>query len=754
MPNIKDWSYNYGTVATATTITCDPPACSSGDLLLAILSTDTGQQTYTSPGWTSSFSYTNTVNLGIMYKYASASESTWTFTYSAQETANIAVISIEDVHPTIPFNGQQFTGSRTSLARNVMPRIVTTSASCLIIYAGAHSSVAVPTIIEGPVSYLFGKDGNAHSDCISWTIQSLPGSSSADVYISSLAAAAQQLAVIAINPPSVGAINIPGYCAKDLSDFIDPISSTTPYNGNTAFAATATSYFSSLLNGKTLSNGTTAAQADYGINTYHGVGRITGVATKGTWAGATTIQAVSNRVIATGKNIISHVMPLTPITMQTTDNVTLTGTMGLTFGMVSQANIDYKMWHVHGSGTPWKESRTPVIINSLNTTGIISSSGSLNTSSGSLLGFGWAISGFTVAPVWTFASLWVLDTTTVAGGTPEHPLKIDGIVNATSTGKERMSVVQQGKGQMLILQPIQIGDGGTNKVYLDLNASAVEFPKIYDKKNKLTNYCSVPNVAGITLYSGNTDVFKITNAVVSSADEYFFNIHPSSSLSASYDFSGLTIVGGRVTLYPVTAYDSITFSDCNEIYAYNCYLTNCSITTPKPYASSSLLINPSTTLENVSFSTTNTASYAIRIINTGSYYFSNVTFNGYNKSIKIDAISGSVTLNLINSNTPTTSSLGATVIINNTVNITLTGLKDNTEVRVYQFGTINELTGIENAVDGSLNNRSFSFSLQSSTNVTIVVSNILYEYISFNYIIPESNSSIPIQQRIDRNYKN
>lgn len=56
-------------------------------------------------------------------------------------------------------------------------------------------------------------------------------------------------------------------------------------------------------------------------------------------------------------------------------------------------------------------------------------------------------------------------------------------------------------------------------------------------------------------------------------------------------------------------------------------------------------------------------------------------------------------------------STSATTTVNNNISITLTGMIDNTEVRVYAEDTITELAGIENVVDGSLNDRCFTFAL-------------------------------------------
>jgi len=91
----------------------------------------------------------------------------------------------------------------------------------------------------------------------------------------------------------------------------------------------------------------------------------------------------------------------------------------------------------------------------------------------------------------------------------------------------------------------------------------------------------------------------------------------------------------------------------------------------------------------------------------------------------------------------------STTIIAGLTQVTLTGLVPNTEVRVLDNTTQVELAGIENS------GTSFSFSLSSAIVVDIVIHNIEYEYIRINnFTVPSNDTSIPIEQRFDRNYSN
>lgn len=79
--------------------------------------------------------------------------------------------------------------------------------------------------------------------------------------------------------------------------------------------------------------------------------------------------------------------------------------------------------------------------------------------------------------------------------------------------------------------------------------------------------------------------------------------------------------------------------------------------------------------------------------------------------------------------------------------LTLTGLQPNSEVRVYQTGTATEIAGIESS------GTTFS-TITSESSVDIVVHSLGYEYQRIEGADTSSNLTLPIQQRVDRNYRN
>jgi hypothetical protein len=182
----------------------------------------------------------------------------------------------------------------------------------------------------------------------------------------------------------------------------------------------------------------------------------------------------------------------------------------------------------------------------------------------------------------------------------------------------------------------------------------------------------------------------------------------------------------------------------------------------EPSGAVGVLSDDPSLIEDCSFLSDGTG-HAIELTTPGTYTFSGNQFSGYaasgdtgNEAIYNNS-GGPVTLNIAGGgSTPSVrNGSGASTVVNNNVSVTFTGMKDNTEVRVYEAGTTTEIAGTENATSGSPDNRSFTFSEQASVSVDYVIHNLGYEQIRVNaFSIPTLDATIPIQQRRDRNYLN
>lgn len=747
MPQIIDYSYNYSTNSAGTTISCDVPSTNAGDILLALVTADTGAKTFTSSGWTAvtGGALTAATRIYLLWRVSTgvSEPASYTFTASSGETFNCTIISIRDADTTTPF----ITPTTTTRASHntAFPSITTDRDNSLILYYGGHPSTSViPSIIEGNVIQLLQIDGTAHSDSIGWTIQEKAGATGTTV-ISSVTGTTYNgpLLTIAIRPPSSGATLIPAYCSSDNSSLLHSVQLTT-FRGTSAMASN-TANFGTSLAGKTVAGATTVARKDIGINTYRPTtGQPSPV--NRTWSSSTITMSSILTDIA-NKNILVHVRPYLPIDIQTLESVGLG--RGIAFGMYSTSGSAYKIHHVHGANTTWGINYAPLVINTGATKGVIGSAGTLDANN--IAGFGFFVSGFVVAADIAWTMLWALDTTVVNGGNSNTPVNIEGIVTAIATGHERMSAIQQGKNQMLCLQPFQLGNG-TNNIYLNLFSAAIEFPEQYNINSKQVFYCSADNVAGVTFYTSASDYMDLRSSIWSSESKFHWRWNSLSSSSATVLTEGMQVIGaGDVQLCSSVSFTEVVFNNCTTITQNSGIVDSCNIT------NSLLKSNNLSNISNSSFESTTTG-HAIEITTPGTYTFNGNTFSGYGITGSTNAAiynnsGGSVVINITGGGDIPTYRNGtsATTSVVSAANVTITGLKINSEVRAYlgtDPSTSTEIDGIESS------GTSFTFSQSNSgSDGYIVIFNTGYLPIKLDITYSGSDSSIPVQQILDRNYQ-
>ncbi len=136
-------------------------------------------------------------------------------------------------------------------------------------------------------------------------------------------------------------------------------------------------------------------------------------------------------------------------------------------------------------------------------------------------------------------------------------------------------------------------------------------------------------------------------------------------------------------------------------------------------------------------------------------------FSGNEVGVWFSPASGDLILNAsgttdLGSSDFTNDSSGS-VTINNNISVTFTGMKDDTQVRVELNSTGAFIDGIEDVTSGSVDDRSFTWSASAGTIVDYILHNFDnagpdYESIRvIAFTVPSDDSSIPIQQRLDRN---
>lgn len=153
--------------------------------------------------------------------------------------------------------------------------------------------------------------------------------------------------------------------------------------------------------------------------------------------------------------------------------------------------------------------------------------------------------------------------------------------------------------------------------------------------------------------------------------------------------------------------------------------------------------------------------YGIEHADSGTYTYINLVFSDNTADIDYSNTSlGDLIIQATAGSDPTTAVTGNasnTVEIQNTVTLTITGIKGDgvgekpSEVRIFSAGTKTELAGSENVTTGE-----FEFGYQGGAgNIDIRVFNLDYQPLNiFNFSLPAQNSDLPIQQIFDRNYLN
>lgn len=271
--------------------------------------------------------------------------------------------------------------------------------------------------------------------------------------------------------------------------------------------------------------------------------------------------------------------------------------------------------------------------------------------------------------------------------------------------------------------------------------------------------CSVIVPAGV---GGSMDM--------SDADMDFIGLYA----STFQGFSGGVLFNDDATNGITHDVFACNFILCGEINPGRVDMNNCAIKNSSAATAMLLEDSDNTLMQNLTFESDGTG-HALEVTHTGAGPHA-LTLKGhkYTGYASVDGSTGNevllynpgtssadITITVTQEgDTPTIMKAGGvtgTVTIVNNKTITFTGMRDNTEVRVYDSGTGVEIAGIENATAGSPDDRSFAFVDAGGNVVDYVLHNWLagvpvYETIRVNgFTIPSSDTSIGIQQRLDRN---
>lgn len=343
----------------------------------------------------------------------------------------------------------------------------------------------------------------------------------------------------------------------------------------------------------------------------------------------------------------------------------------------------------------------------------------------------------------------------IAGGSSANPLDFDDVQYAANNCVGMFPFVQRAGSAATIWAPLQFGGG--DRICLIVDKLTIQFPRRYDGVDYFA-WNAGDNVAGIKFYPKSGDVLKWTNCLFTSPSPYRWEFDAAMAASGwTMDFTGATVVGGTVTLQSAVSLDNVSFISCPAFTQNSALLSNCSFTDTKVGVAA---VGDGADITDCAFASSGTG-HALEIGGSaGTVTLDGNTFTGYagsdgstgNEAIYVNIASGTVTINILGGvATPSVRTAGATIVKNNNRTVTLTGLKNPSEVRVFSAGTQTEIsgTGAENVTSGT-----HAFSVAVGTDVDIVILALGYQNMRILTYSVDADATLPISQVLDRQYAN
>lgn len=341
-----------------------------------------------------------------------------------------------------------------------------------------------------------------------------------------------------------------------------------------------------------------------------------------------------------------------------------------------------------------------------------------------------------------------------SGGTSGIPLTWDDVRTAANSYSLRMEFIE---GTTCVV-PLKFG--GHQPIFVDASNFALEWPRQADRSAgaRRCKFHVDDDVCGVSIDGRAGDVIKLRSCIIKGNNRIKFTVEPTALATATYDFDGLTLINALATLRPIYTFSGINFVDStvnlNTAVVDDCFFTNTVVNAD--------LANVGN-ISNCGFVGDNTGHGLVITGSASTINFTGNSFAGFastngstgNEAIYVNIATGTVTINLLGAATvPSIRTAGATVNVVSSKQVTLTGLVAGSEVRAYSGtdpATSVELAGTENLVGTTFN---FSHSLDGVQGYIVVLSlQYLPVWLDITYS-QAGDVTIPIQQRVERNYLN
>jgi hypothetical protein len=658
------------------------------DLLMICLTQDTGSTAIStvSSGWAmiGTQAASGGARQAWAYKVAtSSSEPDPTFS-GTTDTWIADKYVIKDADPTTPINANargDWNNPVTSTASS--PSLTTTSNNCLIMHSIGGDANWTAYVTPNLLQMETLTQGTAETSQTGWRNQLTSGSASVFTWQLSTNAEGGNVWAIAINNKSGGVL------APFCGESITPISVYGA--GALNRTMTALSGIAATIGGVPTS-ATAMTSSNVSIPEIYGAGQqFLSTITTGTLVYQGAVDTLASPIDISGK-LISFVWRSSASTAQ----MLSTGM----FFIVSDTSGNYVVYNLIRR-PPFLINQTYVFVAEIGQGSIFASSGTIDYAQ--INRFGWFMgrsSALTQNGSIIIKNLYLHTKATASGGASIVPVNVNTFYRSITGGLIGFGTSSiQGSGQYLAKTPLQFGDG-TTPTYVSLFSQSIEIPETNDSyvRPRTQKYLPDVNNVDVTIYASATDTMDFASSIFASQQNNAFTINASSSVSASYDFTGCSIIGFSVTNNVVgITFNGATFSETRGITLNGGSIDSCFI--------GNSTTSPAVTTNNPRITSTSFTSagigHAIELTAIGTFDFEGNTFTGYGADGTTDAAiynnsGGLVTLNIpVGEPIPTIrNGVGAaTTIVQPTDNqkVILNGGVANSRIQLYDLTSNTEL---------------------------------------------------------------
>lgn len=773
-------NYSQGGFASASTLS-GSIVCAIDDILLVWVVQDANTSiTMNTSGWTQLGSQTNAgtgLTVAAWIKRATSTSEAYNLTMTDAYTYVVYVIRDVDTAFTLntPSN-YSITGNASASSQFSSLPVTTVDADCFILYLVGIDGIAVSAHSDPGVMHIHAFDNGgttsttAACSAAAWYQQRAVGATPAPTWTAS-ASGAYALLTVALKNKNGGII--PAY----IDDAVSPASLLvgghhfSTLNGISFPASLSLANIGPAGSGKSTLYDAAAATADFGINPYSAALASTPAIQAASGVAGFQINFTAAKNLSSGF-VLGSVMASSPKQANFDHGSVSEGGSYIAF---ADASNNYRSYQIVASdSTPNTEGRALFSVQPSQAVTAYGTNGSMNASAVDKILF--LSNNPRAAITLYYAEIYKVNKIIIAGGVPASPVSTDGVA---SVGKSfRLPVIKKNSSaSLLAYAPLQIGGG--DAINFQVDAGALEFPRIYDTEKKEINYHATNNAIGISYAGKSGDVIKHTNSVVASPSPFYWSIDSSATSAATWDFTGLTVSGANVTLRNVMTFNGMTFSSCPTLDVIGCSLSNCTVN-KVPTTNDTLSANATSSFNACKLDVSQVAAgnrwgslvtpeifsnctftggggHAIRITTPGVYSFVGNTFTGFGADGSTGAAiyndsGGAVTLNISGGgSTPTVrNGAGASTTVNNTKTLTLTGLIAGSDIVILDAGTSTERANVDANAGAS-----YAYSFSTGGNVDICIYKQGYRpYCIRSYTLPTVDGTLPMAQVADPNFNN